>query len=222
MITIELRKCVWFIFMLCFVGLIGWTGCSTTIANKKENPPKKWICNGEADRAFNNQRFETSIHLHETFLKKEPSNALALYHLGYAYGRIGDHRREVFYYEKAVKLGFYQDNIFFNLGMAYGELNQQDKSIRSFKKALTIEPNNSDNHFGLALAYQKKTSYNLAEQEFLRAVKLDPKNIDARLFLSRLYIEIDEKQKAEDQLRKILRISPNHESAQNLLKSLEN
>ncbi len=68
--------------------------------------------------------YEAGILLHQHFLEKEPTNGLALYHLGYAYGQTGDHVKEVLYYEKAVSLGFSEYHIFFNMGMAYGELNR--------------------------------------------------------------------------------------------------
>jgi cytochrome c-type biogenesis protein CcmH/NrfG len=168
------------------------------------------------------QDYQSGILLHERLLEQDPKNALASFHLGYAYGQIGDHRKEVFYYEKAIASGFNTDRIYFNLGMAYGELNEIEKSIAAFKKALQINPESSNSHFGLALAYyQNGFTDNLTEGEFLKAVDTDPTNIDARLYLSIFYADRGEIQKACHQLREILKIEPTNTSARELLEKIE-
>lgn len=207
---------MFFLSALCIVS-----GCSKAFLGKNADPKKKWICDKQADEAMKRQDFEAGIVLHQRFLKKEPENALALYHLGYAYGQIGEHLREVAYYEKAIGLGYKRDRIFFNLGMAYGELNQTKKSIRAFKQAIDMDPGNSDNHFGLAMAYQKSAADKLAEEEFLKAIDINPRHVEARLLLSMLYADWGELQKAADQLRKVLEIDPTNHRARKFLERIE-
>jgi tetratricopeptide (TPR) repeat protein len=197
------------------------SGCSKVFLGKKPDVHKKWTCDNEADKAMKRNDYEAGIFLHERFLEKEPENALALYHLGYAYGQIGEHLREVPLYEKAIALGFIRDYIFFNLGMAYGELNQTEKSISAFKQALDMNPGNADNHFGLAVAYQKNAADKLAEEEFLKAIEIDPRHVDARLLLSLLYADCGELEKAAGQLRKTLEIDPANERARHFLERIE-
>ena len=196
-------------------------GCSKVLSEKSAEPVKGWTCDKEADEAMKRNDYEAGISLHERFLEKEPENALALYHLGYAYGQIGEHLREVSYYEKAIALGFREEGMFFNMGMAYGELNQTEKSISAFKQALDMNPGNADNHFGLAMAYQKSAADKPAEEEFLKAIEIDPRHVDARLYLSLLYREWGEIQKAAEQLRKVLEIDPTHSGARKFLKKIE-
>jgi tetratricopeptide (TPR) repeat protein len=202
-------------------GLLPGAGCSKGVLEKRPALEKTWTCDKAADDAMQRQDYEAAISLHQRLLEREPANALALYHLGYAYGRMNNHVEEVFYYEKAIDLGFKQDGIFFNLGMAYGELKQIEKSIRAFNKALDIDPNSADNHFGLAIAYQMSVADKLAEKEFLKALKIDPAHIDARLYLSLLYTDMGELQKAGEQLRKILEIDPTHRGAREFLERIE-
>jgi tetratricopeptide (TPR) repeat protein len=203
-------------------GILSGMGCSKGIYVKKPVSEKTWTCDKKADEAMKEQNHEAAILLHESFLRKEPANGLALYHLGYAYGQTGDHQKEVFYYEKAIDLGFKEDSIFFNLGMAYGELNQAENSIGAFKKALNINPHSADSHFGLALAYHKRgVSDKLAEKEFLSAISIDPEHVDARLYLSMLYADMGELQRACKQLRKILEIDPVHRGAHEFLERIE-
>lgn len=205
-------------FSFYLFGIWVGVGCSTKMVKSRSAPNRTWSCSEDADEAMELHDYQAGILLHEKVLEKEPTNALALYHLGYAYGEIGDHRKEVFHYEKAITLGFNTDHIYFNLGMAYGELSEIEKSISAFKKSLEVNPENSDSHFGLAMAYsQKGTADKLAEEQFLKAIDTDPIHIDARLYLSILYADRGEIQKACHQLREILKIDPTNERARGLL-----
>ena len=205
----------------CLACPLSGAGCAKRGLIKKPVSEKTWTCDEVADDAMKEHDYEAAIFLHKHFLEKEPTNALALYHLGYAYGQTGDHVKEVCYYEKAIALGLKRDHIFFNMGMAYGELNQIEDSIGAFKKALDINPHSAEAHFGLALAYQRSVADKLAEKEFLKAIELDPTHVDARLYLSMLYADMGELQKAGEQLRKILEIDPTNKRAHEFLERIE-
>ncbi|MFZ7110169.1 MAG: tetratricopeptide repeat protein [Desulfatiglandales bacterium] len=217
-----LKPIPFWIVILSLSALWASTGCYKNLVEKTPEPGKTWSCDEEADKAMALQDWQTGMLLHERFLEKSPTNALAMYHLGYAYGQIGDHRREVFYYEKAIASGFITERIYFNLGMACGELAETEKSISAFKKALELNPENPDNHFGLAMAYdQEGVNAGLAEEEFLKALEIDPTHSEARLYLGMLYADEGEIPKACQQLREILRIDPADERARRILEHIE-
>lgn len=216
------KKIYWYGLMFCLLAVWGGAGCSKGLLEKGPDVEKTWTCDNAADEEMERHDYETAIHLHERFLEKRPANALALYHLGYAHGQMGDHLKEVSYYEKAIALGYRKDHIFFNMGMAYGELNDIEKSFEAFRKALEISPDSGDNHFGLAMAYyQRGIADKMAEEEFLKAIKIDPGHADARLYLSMLYADMGEMKKATEQLRKILEMDPTHRRAREFLKKIE-
>lgn len=219
----DIFNFIWlWVFMVSLFSMVVNAGCSQKIAEISVDHERTWSCDQEADRAMYQHDYQTGIFLHERILDKDPTNALALYHLGYAHGQIGDDRKEVIYYEKAIALGFSTQNIYLNLGMAYGELSEIKKSISAFKKSLAINPENSDAHFGLAMAYyQKGTADKLAEEEFLKTISIDPMNMDARLFLSLLYADRGEMKKACHQLREILKIEPTNARARRILENIE-
>ncbi len=196
-------------------------GCSKVLSGKSAEPVKGWTCDKEADEAMKRNDYESGIILHQRFLEKEPKNALALYHLGYAYGQIGEHLREVSYYEKAIALGFREEGMFFNMGMTYCEIGQAEKATSAFKEALKINPGSADNHFGLGMAYHITVTNGLAEEELLKAIEIDPRHADARLLLSLLYADWGELQKAADQLRKVLEIDPTNDRARKFLERIE-
>ena len=209
-------------FMFCLLVLLALAGCSKNMTEKSPHSTKTWSCSEEADRATSMKDYQTGIVLHERVLENDPNNALALYHLGYAYGQIGDHSKERSHYEKAIALGYSTEHIYYNLGMAYGELSELEKSIWAFKKALEFNPVSSDSHFGLAMAYyQKGFQDKLAEEEFLKVVDIDPTYLDARLYLSIIYADRGETQKACNQLREILKIDPTNTRVRGLLERIE-
>ncbi len=191
------------IFLLFFC-----CGCAGMISLESRSSHAGLECDEKADKALKNKDWIKSIELHEGIIKENPENVLAIYHLGYSYGRIGDHDKEIFYYERAIASGFTGSNVFFNLGMAYGEMGQFRESVRVFKKAMKIEPANPDNHFGLALAYQKLGRDDLAEEYLLKTLKIDSKNIDARYYLGVLYSGTGKRKEAQEQLEKIRTIDP--------------
>jgi tetratricopeptide (TPR) repeat protein len=205
----------------CLIFLCLGVACSNRDVIKEPAPAKNWTCSREADEAMKRNDYQEAIRLHQKILDTEPDNALALYHLGYAYGQLANHEQEVLFYERAAALGFQENYIFFNMGMAYGELNRIDKSIESFQKALQLDPNSAENHFGLALAFQRSVQDRRAEEEFLKAIELDPAHMESRLYLSMLYADRGEMQKAASQLREVLKIDPSNSGAREFLKRIE-
>ncbi len=210
-----------FSLLLCLFAVFAGAGCRTLVSKKTPEPGRKWICDHVADEVMLGGDYEAGISLHERFLEKEPENALALYHLGYAYGQIGEHLREVSYYEKAIVLGFREEGMFFNMGMTYCEIGQAEKATSAFKEALKINPGSADNHFGLGMAYHITVTNGLAEEELLKAIEIDPRHADARLLLSLLYADWGELQKAAGQLRKVLEIDPTNDRARKFLERIE-
>ena len=124
-------------------------GCNTTALKKDTVPAINFTCDEKADEALKNRRYEKSIILHEFFIKENPDNGLAMYHLGYSHGQLGYHENEVECYEKAVKLGFHGSGIFFNLGMAYGEQERLYDAMDMFRKAIELDPEDADSIYQL-------------------------------------------------------------------------
>ncbi len=144
------------------------------------------ICDEKADQALMQGDYDTSVLLHLQLLDKHPDNKLALYHLGYAYGNKHDHEMEVFYYEKAVSLGFSQNGIFFNTGMAYWELKQFDESIRAFQRALDVDSENIEARYGLSVDYMEIGELQMATEQLRKILEIDPNHKDALDFLNRI------------------------------------
>jgi tetratricopeptide (TPR) repeat protein len=133
---------IYLIGLMCLATINCAAGCSTYPIKDAMPSLTSWKCNEEADQALKILDYNTGILLHERFIEREPSNALVFYHLGYAYGQINDHEKEISFYEKAIALGFNGSNIFFNLGMAYADMGENRKADAQLREIQVIDPNN--------------------------------------------------------------------------------
>src|SRR3979411_233890 len=70
------------------------------------------LCDAKADLALANEDYPAAIALHRKVLFADNDNALAHYHLGFAYGMTGQSRDEINEYLTAARLGLRNWNLF--------------------------------------------------------------------------------------------------------------
>ena len=51
------------------------------------------VCDVQADFSLATEDYPTAIRLHKEVIGRDPKNPLAHYHLGFAYGMVGQHKR---------------------------------------------------------------------------------------------------------------------------------
>ena len=179
-------------------------------------------CHPGIDAAVQTGDWETARLAHERLLAENPDNCLALYHLGYIWGQIGDRAQEVQFYEAAVDCGYTDDDrLYFNMGMAYADLGNVPEASRALERAVQLRPHHADNHFGLGLMHQLAGRSDEAEASFLNALNLDRTHEDARLALIRLYLDQSRWDDARQHLRQINAQDPGFEEAKALWQILE-
>jgi tetratricopeptide (TPR) repeat protein len=91
---------------------------------------KEEICDVDADFALGLQDYPAAITLHRKVLRANKNNALAHYHLGFAYGMTGQKTDEINEYLAAARLGLDKWDLFLNLGLAYLDQNDGPKAIK--------------------------------------------------------------------------------------------
>src|SRR5208283_1173847 len=79
------------------------------------------ICNVAADAALGVENYAQAINLHQRIIAVHPDDALAHYHLGFAYGMVARRDEELAEYRKAAALGLQQWDLYLNLGRVYLE-----------------------------------------------------------------------------------------------------
>jgi hypothetical protein len=90
--------------------LLGASGGSRAASLESE------ICDVDPDR--DSKIILQRIALHRRFLSTHQSDALAHYHLGFAYGTTGRKSDEITEYVSAARLGLEKWDLFLNLGLA--------------------------------------------------------------------------------------------------------
>lgn len=175
------------------------------------------ICDAEADAAVESEQWQQAVELHEQLLAKDPSNCLAMYHLGYIWGILKNSSKEIQWYQKAITCGYDQnDELFFNLGMAYADTGRMKAAIAALKKAVQLNPNRVDNHFGLAMTAQITGDSAGAELALQKAIAVSPHHWDARLLLASIYLDQGRLEAARPHLELVLDHEPENEEAKNL------
>ena len=57
--------------------------------------PEDQICDPTADYYLGMEDYPKAVELHEALIRRHPGKAFAYYHLGFAYGILGNHDREL-------------------------------------------------------------------------------------------------------------------------------
>jgi Flp pilus assembly protein TadD len=179
------------------------------------------VCDVSADYALGVEDYAEAIRLHREIVRKNPNNALAHYHLGFAEGMIGNTAAEFEEYLRAEVLGLRQWDLFLNMGLAQLEQGDLDAATHSLRKAVLLGKKHPEAHFNLALVDERRGRLAEAEHETLAALELCPEQADARDLLGVIYAEEGKTVCASQTWRALLRDVPDYAPARANLLILE-
>jgi tetratricopeptide (TPR) repeat protein len=171
------------------------------------------ICDPIADFYLGIENYPESIQRHLVVVREHPENALAYYHLGFAYGMVGDHENELADYQKAVGLGLSNWDLFLNMGLLYMESSRLDAASQVLQLAALLGPYRPETHFNLALLDERIGMYQKAEQEVLLSLRIDPNQDDARNTLGVIYAEQGNYEQAHQEWVDLLKSHPDYAPA---------
>ena len=199
------------------VTLIILAGLWSCVSAPPIPPARQWSCDPQADQTVTEGQWERALKQHRRYLSDHPDNCLAMYHLGYIWGRLGEHEKEIGMYHRAVQCGYDEDDqLFFNLGMALAELEQTESAMTAMERAVALDPRNAENHFGLGLAAASAGRLDMAVMAFTKAVAIDPRHWDARIELARIELEQGRLEEARVQLEAVEKGAPDNEALKTL------
>jgi Flp pilus assembly protein TadD len=138
-----------------------------------KTPGSNTVCDSTADYFLGAQDYPEAVRLHLQIVKQNPNDALAHYHLGFAYGMEGQFGKEIREYERAEALGLNTFDLFVNLGVARLE----NGDLPGATSALLTASRLADQptvHFDLALVYLQRTMLTQARAEIVRALDEAP------------------------------------------------
>lgn len=171
------------------------------------------VCDPIADFYLGQENYQQAIQRHLLVLRQHPDNALAYYHLGFAYGMVGDHRRELDDYQKAVDLGLSNWDLFLNMGLLYMEDGRLDSASEVLQLATFFAPFRPETHFNLGLLDERMGMYQQAEQEILSSLRIDPDQNDARNTLGVIYAEQGNYEQAHQEWSDLIKSHPDYAPA---------
>ena len=158
------------VLLLAFVFTIGPPSAEAT---------DKQVCDVAADFALGMEDFSTAIALHKKLLRSDKTDALAHYHLGYAYGMVGRIPEEIEEYLSAISLGLGKWDLFLNLGHAYVERHELAKAAVALETAVALGPQHSETHFDLAIVYEQQNRLREALEQIEASRNFAPNDPDA-------------------------------------------
>jgi Flp pilus assembly protein TadD len=215
-----LRTCGTFRFL--FVLLICSAMLRPVVARASDNiAADPQVCDPLADYYLGMEDYPAAIRRHLAVIREHPDNALAHYHLGFAYGVTGQHRRELQEYRRAVDLGLDDWQVFLNLGLVYLEDGQLQGATQVLRLATLLGPYKSETHFNLGLTYERRGMLSEAEQEMLFSLSLNPREPDARNTLGLIYAEEGRYTLAREEWSDLLGADPAYIPARENLAILE-
>ncbi len=181
----------------------------------------KQVCDPVADYFLGMEDYPEAIRRHQMVIRAHPTNALAHYHLGFAYGLMGQREFELKEYQKAVALGLNDWELFLNLGLLEFDSGYLRTATEVLKLATLLGPQRPETHFNLGLAYERGGMFAEAEQEMLLSLQLDPRQADVRNSLGVIYAEEGRYLLAHEEWTDLLSTEPSYTPARSNLAILE-
>ncbi len=196
--------------LLMFSSLLLSSGCQSLHKLKKGRTDDRWICPEYADLPLRQGQFEMAIEKHLIVLAQDPDNAVAHYHLGYAYVQLGVHADGISEYLKALDLGLVQGDLFYNLGMAYGQLGIYQQAEQAFKRAIEMEPEYEDNYRALGNAQLQQGHFYDAMVSCRKATELAPDNPHSWHCLALAAAKSDEVGESWNAVKELRKLDPDY------------
>jgi tetratricopeptide (TPR) repeat protein len=179
------------------------------------------VCDRTADYFLVAENYAQAARLHREVLRKNPGNALAHYHLGFAEGMVGDRTQELNEYRRAAALGFMNWDLFLNMGRVLLENGSLEEATDALRLAVRLGRGHPEPHFNLGLVYERRDMLNEAEKEMLASLHLKSEQLDARNMLGVIYARQGRTARAAAQWRYLLRNTPDYGPARANLTILE-
>jgi tetratricopeptide (TPR) repeat protein len=198
---------------LCAIAWSTPSAAQSRPKNATQTDTETQICDLNADFALGHEDYPASILLHRQLLQKLPDNALAHYHLGFAYGMTGNTSEELAEYLTAARLGLKSWDLFLNLGLAYLGQQQFDGAIQAFTTAVALGPEHAEAHFNLALAYESSNRLDAALGEIEIARRLAPQDSDVTNTDAIICVETGNTIRARELWTELIQFAPDYAPA---------
>jgi Flp pilus assembly protein TadD len=184
----------------------------STVSSKARAADEQ-LCDVSADYALGREDYRAAVMLHRRLVQSEPDNALAHYHLGFAYGMLGRDAEELSEYRTSARLGLKNWDLFLNLGLAYLGEHELARATEALETAVSLGPEHAEAHFNLAIAYESEKRLGAALREITAARRLAPEDPDVANANAIICVETGDLVDAHDIWIYLLEIAPDYRPA---------
>jgi Flp pilus assembly protein TadD len=171
------------------------------------------LCDVNADYALGREDYPAAILLHRRLVQSHPTNALAHYHLGFAYGMVRRDAEELNEYQTAVRLGLKSWDLLLNLGFAYLGNHELARAEETLETAVSVGPEHPEAHFNLAIVYESENKWARALQEITAARHLAPADPDIANANALILVENGDLVGARDIWTSLIELAPDYPPA---------
>ena len=96
------------------------------------------------------------------------------FHLGVAFGKIGDFAKALFALQQAVLINPNFAQAHFAMGIVYNELGDTAKTIESYQKAISIDEGHAETHYNLGITYLNCNELDKAMEHYRTLETINP------------------------------------------------
>lgn len=160
------------------------------------------------------QRWNQSIQDFQKVNELFPNqHATAFYNLGIAYWALGDKKKSLENYSKAIQIDPKNAESVYARGVCYHFLNEPDKAISDYTKTIALNPVYDKAFYSRGLLYGAKKMWNEAIQDYSKGIEINPGNFNFYFNRALAYGNIGQWDKAIVDLNKVIELDPKNKSA---------
>jgi len=151
---------------------------------------------------------EKAIETSKALIKIDPSNADAVYNLGYMYSTLKRYQEAIQAFKDALKLRPNFEYAYINIGSCSFQIRNYSQALWAYEKLVEINPQNSDGWFNMAVSYMQLKRYNNALNALKRTIELKPKYGIAYYNMAIVYMNLRNNNMARDVYKQLTAIDP--------------
>jgi superkiller protein 3 len=176
-------------------------------AKKAQNPGPLEILLRQAEHALEKEDYASAAKALEEYLALRPEDAIAHFHLGYAYTGLSRREDAQRAYTRATELDPKLTAAYLNLGLLNLD-HDAAAAVAPLSKVVELNPAEARPRYLLGLAHERAGESKAAIENYMAARNLDPKNFDIRFSLGRVLLASGRAGEAEPEFRAALGMQP--------------
>jgi len=151
---------------------------------------------------------DNAIEASKALIKIDPSNADAVYNLGYMYFTLKKYKEAIQSFKDALVLKPNFEYAYANIGNCSFQIKNYSQALWAYEKLIEIAPENSDAWFNMAVSYMQLKRYNNALQALKRTIELRPNYAIAYYNMAVVYMNLRDNSSARDVYKQLTKIDP--------------